>query len=173
MSDQFVAEIRIVAYNFAMTGWAKCNGQLIPISQNTALFSLLGTMYGGDGKSTFALPNMQGSTPLHKGQGPGLSMYDQGQIGGSQFITLLNSEIPAHTHNVMTANAAGDINVPTGNLMARSSNGSVYLASGTPSTQLHVQALGITGASLPHNNMQPYITLNFLIAMQGIFPSMG
>src|SRR3989304_1614142 len=110
MADPFVAEIRIFGFNFAPRGWALCDGQLMPISQNTALFSLLGTTYGGDGKSTFALPNLQGSAPMRPGQGPGLSLYDLGQSGGSEIVTLLQSEIPAHAHALRVASDEGDLN---------------------------------------------------------------
>ena len=108
MSDQFVAEIRIFGFNFPPTGWALCDGQLLPISQNTALFSLLGTTYGGDGKSTFALPDLQGNAPMHWGQGPGLSLHDLGETGGSETVSLLESEIPAHAHAVRAATEIGD-----------------------------------------------------------------
>ncbi len=174
MSSPFVAEIRIVPFNFAPTGWAFCQGQILPISQNTALFSLLGTTYGGNGSSTFALPNLEGSAPMHPGQGPGLSLYDLGQTGGTGAITLLESEIPVHTHNIVTANAAGDNNIPTTNHIGRSSNGSVFALPPAgnipPTVQLKANALSPTGGSLPHNNLQPLLTLNFIIALQGVFP---
>jgi microcystin-dependent protein len=171
MSDPFVAEIRMFGFNFAPTGWAQCNGQLLPISQNTALFSLLGTYYGGDGKSTFALPNLQGSVPLHQGQGQGLSERFLGEQSGAQFVTLLVSEMPAHTH-VMQANAApATLNAPdTGRGLARSSGGNVYKSGSNPNTQMAFQALSPAGGSLPHNNLMPYLVVNFCIAMQGIFP---
>ena len=125
MADPFVAEIRIFPFNFAPKGWAFCDGQLLPISQNTALFSLLGTVYGGDGKSTFALPDLQGSVPMHPGQGPGLSLFDLGQIGGAETITLLQSEIPAHTHGVGRAlNDAGNSITPVNSVWAQSAAGS-------------------------------------------------
>src|ERR687898_293419 len=114
MADPFVAEIRIFPFNFAPKGWAWCNGQILPLSQNTALFSLLGTTYGGDGKSTFALPDLQGSAPLHPGQGPGLSLYDLGQIGGSETVTLLVSEIPNHAHSLMAQVAVANRSNPIG-----------------------------------------------------------
>src|SRR5712692_3367466 len=123
MADPFVAEIRIFPFNFAPKGWALCDGQLMPISQNTALFSLLGTTYGGDGKSTFALPDMQGNAPIHAGQGPGLSLYDLGQMGGTETVTLLQSEIPAHSHNVMASTAAGDNNPPAPTFVIAQSTG--------------------------------------------------
>jgi microcystin-dependent protein len=176
MSDQFVAEIRIFPFNFAPTGWAFCDGQLMPISQNTALFSLLGTTYGGDGKSTFALPGLQGNAPMQPGQGQGLSLRDLGEQSGTESITLLQSEIPVHNHSMMASVInATDLN-PTGingpNALARSVNGSFYTADANAANnaQLSPFALAPTGGSLPHNNMQPYLTLNFCIALQGIFP---
>ncbi|NIJ21938.1 microcystin-dependent protein [Sphingomonas naasensis] len=170
MADPFVAEIRVFPFNFAPTGWALCNGQLLPISQNTALFSLLGTVYGGDGKSTFALPDMQGSVPLHPGQGPGLSLYDLGQIGGSETVTLLTSEMPFHNHNLMAASGdTAEKNIPTDSALSRSTL-NIYSTTLTPLVQMAPQALAPNGGSLPHNNMMPYLTLNFCIALQGVFP---
>lgn len=170
MSDQFVAEIRIFPFNFPPTGWAFCDGQLMPISQNTALFSLLGTTYGGDGKSTFALPDMQGNVPMQPGQGQGLSLRDLGEMSGTESVTLLVSEMPFHTHSLMAAGSdPAESNVCTNNAMARSKNGSAYTST-LNITQMAPQALPPAGGSLPHNNMQPYLTLNFCIALQGIFP---
>ena len=169
MADPFVAEIRIVGFNFAPTGWATCDGQLIPISQNTALFSLLGTMYGGDGKSTFALPNLQGSAPLCPGQGQGLSLYDTGQVGGSQNITLLQTEMPAHAHTLRGVSDPGDLKVPANNSLARSAGGPAYTAPASLTTA-NPQEIGLAGGSQPHNNMQPYLTMLYIIAMQGVFP---
>lgn len=172
MADPFVAEIRIFPFNFAPRGWAFCNGQLLPISQNTALFSLLGTYYGGDGKSTFALPNLQGNVPVHPGQGPGLSDYYLGQTGGSETVTLLESEIPAHAHQLRCVNGDGDQALPTNNTWGATPSGANPYIS--PSNgNMSPQALGVTGGSLPHNNMQPYLTLNFCIALQGVFPPRG
>jgi len=171
MADPFVAEIRIFGFNFAPTGWAQCNGQILPISQNTALFSLLGTTYGGDGKSNFALPDMQGNAPMHPGQGPGLTERFLGEQSGVETITLLVSEIPLHTHNLMAAGSdPAESNDPTNNAMARSKNGNAYTDTLNPLTQMAFQALPPAGGSLPHNNMQPYLTLNFNIALQGVFP---
>jgi microcystin-dependent protein len=170
MADPFVAEIRIFPFNFAPKGWAMCNGQLLPISQNTALFSLLGTTYGGDGKSTFALPDLQGSVPLHPGQGPGLGLYDLGQVGGSEFVTLLQSEIPAHSHNVVASASTANRTAPAGNSVARATGATPYIAAGGATTSLAPQALSVAGSGLPHNNLQPYLTLNFCIALQGVFP---
>jgi microcystin-dependent protein len=170
MADPFVAEIRIFPFNFAPKGWAFCNGQLLPISQNTALFSLLGTTYGGDGKSTFALPGLEGSAPLHPGQGQGLSLYDLGQTGGSEFVTLLESEMPAHSHAMQGTAGIANQNSPAGLLHGRPfGGGSMYIAPGA-TTPLAVQAIAPSGGTLPHNNMMPYLTLSFCIALQGVFP---
>ena len=172
MADPFVAEIRIFGFTFPPKGWAFCNGQLLPISQNTALFSLLGTVYGGDGKSNFALPNLQGSAPMYYGQGSGLSDYDQGQSGGSQTITLLQSEIPVHTHQMSANSFAGDNIVPGPNIsLAGSSGGNAYAAPSGNLSQAAPQALAVAGGDAPHNNMMPYLTLNFCIALQGVFPA--
>jgi microcystin-dependent protein len=173
VADPFVAEIRIFPFNFAPKGWAWCNGQLLPISQNTALFSLLGTTYGGDGKSTFALPDLQGSAPMHPGQGPGLSLHDLGESGGSETVTLLESEIPVHPHGM----AAAAQDPATAKLI--SSNASFSLSQGggiyqdTQNTQLAPEAIAPQGGDQPHNNMQPYLTLYFNIALQGVFPPRG
>ena len=170
MSDQFVAEIRIFPFNFAPRGWAFCNGQIMPISQNTALFSLLGTTYGGDGKSNFALPNMQGNAPMHPGQGPGLSLHDLGETGGSETVTLLASEMPLHSHSMMASLQPGEDPTAAGEVLARSVGANLYQASTSGLVPLSVSALAPNGGNLPHNNMQPYLTLNFCIALQGIFP---
>ena len=167
MSDQFLAEIRIFPFNFAPTGWAFCNGQLMPISQNTALFSLLGTTYGGDGKSTFALPNMLDNAPMQPGQGQGLSLRDLGEMSGVESITLLVSEIPLHTH-VLQASFDDANNVdPAGRYYGRGNP--VFVAPSQLGT-MAFQCMSPAGGGLPHNNMQPYLTLNFCIALQGIFP---
>lgn len=175
MADPFLAEIRIFAFNFPPKGWAFCNGQILPLSQNTALFSLLGTTYGGDGKSTFALPNLQGSAPMHPGQGSGLSLHDLGEVGGSPSVTLLTSEMPNHFHFVGRASAAqGDSVTPVGSVWATSAAGRGFAAlyHEAPATgKVNPNSLGLAGGSLPHNNMQPYLTLNFCIALQGVFPS--
>ncbi|HEU4414228.1 MAG TPA: tail fiber protein [Candidatus Angelobacter sp.] len=171
MSDQFVAEIRIFPFNFPPKGWAFCDGQLLPISQNTALFSLLGTTYGGDGKSNFALPNLQGSAPMQQGQGPGLSLRDLGEVGGEQSVTLLQTEMPAHNHGAQ-AGAGGGQPSPSGNVWASGlkTGPSLYSASGSNNVQMSPAALSISGGSQPHNNMQPFLALNFCIALLGIFP---
>jgi microcystin-dependent protein len=170
MSDQFVAEIRIFGFNFAPTGWAFCNGQILPISQNTALFSLLGTTYGGNGQSTFALPNMQDNAPMHPGQGPGLSLHDLGEQGGEPFVTLLESEMPAHSHAWNASNQDGNDQSPVNELMAGGVGGVSTYAAPSAVKQFSFNTVGPAGGSLPHNNMMPYLTLNFCIALQGIFP---
>jgi microcystin-dependent protein len=170
MADPFVAEIRIFPFTFPPKGWAFCNGQLLPISQNTALFALLGTFYGGDGKSTFALPGLQGSVPVHQGQGSGLSEYVIGQQGGSETVTLLESELPAHNHfmRCVTQDSA-DVGLINPNAaFAQAGGGSPYQT--TSNTQLAPQALTPTGGDAPHNNMMPFLTFNFNIALQGVFP---
>ena len=170
MADPFVAEIRIFPFNFAPRGWAFCDGQLMPISQNTALFSLLGTTYGGNGQSTFGLPNLQGSAAMHPRQGPGLSLRDLGETGGEQIVTLLQSEIPAHSHGLMASNETGEDRKAVGEAMARSTGGPLYGPVPTTPVALALEALPVAGSSLPHNNMMPYLTLSFCIALQGVFP---
>lgn len=175
MAAPFVAEIRMWACNFAPTGWAQCNGQLLPISQNTALFSLLGTFYGGDGKSTFALPNLEGSAALNQGKGTGLSQYFIGQQGGTDTVTLLETEMPLHNHGFMGANETGEqVSLTNTVMLANAVGGNIYQTNSTGNlTQMNFQALTITGSSFPHNNMQPFLTVLFCIAMQGIFPPRG
>jgi microcystin-dependent protein len=167
--DPFVAEIRIFPFNFAPKGWAFCDGQILPLSQNTALFSLLGTTYGGDGKSNFALPNMQGNAPMHPGQGPGLSLHDLGETGGSETVTLLESEFPAHSHALVDSLSDGGVQIATGQLFAAGVGIGMYAAPGAL-TQLSDNAVAPAGGDQPHNNMQPYLTLNFCIALQGVYP---
>jgi microcystin-dependent protein len=172
LADPFVAEIRVFPFNFAPKGWAWCNGQLLPLSQNTALFSLLGTTYGGDGKSTFALPDLEGSAAMHPGQGPGLSLYDLGQIGGSETVTLIESEIPAHSHSIRgTFENATQKTLDADVVPAGSVNGNLYQSTANANlVQMSPSALAIAGGSQPHNNMQPYLTFYFCIALQGVFP---
>lgn len=172
MADPFVAEIRIFPFNFAPKGWAWCDGQLLPLSQNTALFSLLGTTYGGNGKSNFALPDLQGRVPMHPGQGPGLSLHDLGESGGSQTVTLLESEIPPHSHTLSTGTTPSSTNTPsTGIALSRSSGGMAYQnMTQTNRVNLAHETLLANGGHSPHNNMQPYLTCYFCIALQGVFP---
>jgi len=174
MADPFVAEIRIFPFNFAPRGWAFCDGQLLPLSQNTALFSLLGTTYGGNGKSNFALPDLQGRAPMHPGQGPGLSLHDLGETGGSETVTLLESEIPSHAHALRASNSVGDVPTPPGGTMARPGNINVYQQNTTQNlVPMAPEALPPAGGDQPHNNMQPFLTLSFCIALQGVFPPRG
>jgi microcystin-dependent protein len=172
MSDPFVAEIRIFPFNFPPKGWAFCDGQLMPLSQNTALFALLGTYYGGDGKSTFALPNLQGGVPMQTGQGSGLSQRFLGEMSGSETITLLESEMPAHTHFVGAQNnPLGGVAQPAATAtLNRPASGNLFNLANPVPTPMAFQELTPAGGSLPHNNMQPYLTLNFCIALQGVFP---
>jgi microcystin-dependent protein len=173
MADPFVAEVRIFAFNFAPRGWAFCNGQILPISQNTALFSLLGTFYGGNGQSTFALPNLQGNAAMHTGNdvGPGLSQHSLGEEGGSETVTLLQSEIPQHTHILMAQTNPGQVKLPGPTTsLARSAGGFAYLASPANLGTMAPQTIAPQGGDQPHNNMMQYLTLNFCIALQGVFP---
>ncbi|MFL6161777.1 MAG: phage tail protein [Jatrophihabitantaceae bacterium] len=174
MTDPFLAEIRTFAGNFAPTGWALCNGQLMSISQNTALFSLLGTTYGGDGRVTFGLPNLQGSAPIQQGQGPGLTPRYLGEIGGSPTVTLITSEMPQHTHTAWAVDDSGDNTSPTNNTWAQALKGRVgdplYSAGVQPNLTMNQQTVLPTGGGQPHNNLQPYLCVTFIIALQGIFP---
>jgi len=171
MATTFVGALMLVPYNFAPTGFAFCNGQLMPISQNTALFSLLGTFYGGDGKSTFALPDLQGAHAIGAGQGSGLSLYDLGQQGGTENVTLLQSEIPVHTHTYSSAKTQSTLNSPTGNALAKQTgNDKIFSSTLTPTILMNPTAIGVTGANFPHNNMMPFQALNWIIALQGVFP---
>ena len=170
MADPFVAEIRIFPFNFAPKGWARCDGQILPISQNTALFSLLGTTYGGDGKSTFALPNLDGNAAMHPGQGQGLSERFLGELGGAENVTLIDSEMPAHNH-FLTAQTVdnADITNPGPTIsFAPSVGGAAY--QNASNGIMAPQVVSPAGSSFPHNNMQPYLTLLFCIALQGVYP---
>ena len=167
MADPFVAEIRVFPFNFAPRGWAWCDGQLLPLSQNTALFSLLGTTYGGNGKSNFALPDLQGRAPMHPGQGPGLSLHDLGETGGSETVTLLESEMPNHGHGVRVSAEDGNSRNPGGNYFGLGNN--IY-APAANLVAMAPEALPPAGGDQPHNNLQPYLTFYFCIALQGVFP---
>ncbi|MDT5296004.1 MAG: hypothetical protein QOJ76_2884 [Acidobacteriota bacterium] len=173
MSDPFVAEIRIFPFNFPPKGWAFCDGQLLPLSQNTALFSLLGTTYGGDGKSTFALPDLQGRAPMQEGQGNGLSQRFLGEMSGIETVTLLTSEIPVHNHNLVgTIESATQGSLTANVILAQTVNGTLYQTNASANIgQMNQLSLQPTGGSLPHNNLQPYLTLSFCIALQGVFPA--
>lgn len=173
MADPFVAEIRIFPFNYAPRGWASCDGQLMPISQNTALFSLLGTTYGGDGRTTFALPNLRGRVPMMWGQGPGLSRRDLGESAGAANVTLAASELPTHTHTVKAGGEA-DTASPSGAAWAAASAVTNQPLYGDPADSTATMANAFADpATQPHNNMQPYLTMHFCIAMQGVFPPRG
>lgn len=168
MADPFVAEIRIFPFNFAPKGWAWCDGQLLPLSQNTALFSLLGTTYGGNGKSNFALPDLQGRAPMQPGQGPGLSLHDLGEMGGSETVTLLESEIPSHSHNFNGVNRVANRRSVSGTTMG--TGNTIFVGGASPNAQMAPETLSPSGSDQPHNNMMPYLTFYFCIALQGVFP---
>jgi len=172
MSNPFVGEVRIWSLNFAPRGWAECNGQLLPISQNTALFSILGTTYGGNGTSNFALPNLQGMAPMHPGQGPGLSLYDLGETGGSQTVTLIQGQMPQHTHALQVREGGTTTNAPSAAVvLGNAAPSRVYLPATPVNTTLSAASITVAGGSQSHENMQPYLTLTINIALQGIFPS--
>jgi len=169
MADPFVAEIRMMGSNFAPRGWALCNGQLLPIAQNTALFSLLGTNYGGDGRTTFGLPNLQNRSPMHWGAGPGLSLRDIGEQGGLSIVTLTEAEMPAHDHRPLRAySSAATTGAPSQTANLAATTGSSYGAAADLETMG-----GAMGGRQPHENRQPYLGLTFIIALQGIFPPRG
>ncbi len=172
MADPFLAEIRIFPFNFAPRGWAWCDGQILPLAQNTALFSLLGTTYGGNGASNFALPDLQGRAAMHPGQGPGLSLYDLGEAGGTETVTLLESEIPSHAHGARASNVAATLSSPEGTHIALARrNGAQFQSNASANlAQLAPESLAPAGGDQPHNNMQPYLTFYFCIALQGVFP---
>ncbi len=162
MTEPFLSEVKIVSFNFAPKGWAQCNGQLLPINQNQALFSLLGTTYGGNGQTTFALPNLQGRVPIHMGNG-----HTQGEASGQESHTLSTSEMAAHSHPVSASNVDPNQGLPTGNIWA---NGAGAYAS-APNSAMNPASISNVGGSQPHANLQPFLVLNFIIALQGIFPS--
>ncbi len=171
MADPFVAEIRMFPFNFAPKGWAWCDGQLLPLSQNTALFSLLGTTYGGNGKSNFALPDLQGRAPMHPGQGPGLSLHDLGETGGSETVSLLESEIPSHAHTLRANSDTATRSAPGVALLARAIGRPAYQSVTNGNlTSMNDNSLAPAGGDQPHNNLQPYLTVYFCIALQGVFP---
>ncbi|WP_088831305.1 phage tail protein [Paenibacillus tyrfis] len=169
--DSFYGEITMFAGKFAPKGWAFCNGQLMPIAQNTVLFTILGTKYGGDGKTTFALPNLQGAAPMHLGEGPGLTKRDIGQSGGSQKVTLVAAELPVHTHPVNSA-ALGSGTAVEGMMWAKTPGrvGGAAYGGVTNSVAMNPEAIQSEGGSQPHNNMQPYLAVNFIICITGNFP---
>lgn len=175
MSEPFIAEIRIFAGNFAPRNWAFCDGQLLPIAQNTALFSLIGTTYGGDGRTTTALPNLQGRAPMHPGRGPGLTDRRLGQTGGTETAALSELQMPSHTHQLRGDEGAADEegdNDPAGNLTGvTQSNEEIYNTSATNLVNMAPQAIVNNGGNQVHNNLQPLLTINYIIALVGLYPS--
>jgi microcystin-dependent protein len=170
MSNPFLGEIRIFGFNFAPRGWAFCNGQILAIAQNTALFALLGTTYGGNGQTTFALPDLRGRVPNHFGQGPGLSSYDLGEVSGSETVTLTPSTMPAHNHFIACSSDDATTADPS-NAFPSAFTSKIYAASPTPGKLMNAAMVTQVGGNQPHNNLQPFLTLNFCIALEGIFPS--
>ncbi len=174
MADPFVGELRLVGFNFAPLNWATADGQLMPISRNTALFSLLGTNFGGNGVSTFGLPDLRASIPVGAGQGPGLSLYDVGETGGVQNETLLLAEMPQHTHTVRADRTLAEATSPANSSFGKggSAAANLYTTDTTPSNQVQMNTSVVTffGGNLPHNNLMPYLTLNWIIALSGVFP---
>jgi microcystin-dependent protein len=170
MPDPFIGEIRMFAGNFAPVGWALCNGQLLPISQNTALFSILGTTYGGNGQTTFALPDLRGRVPIHAGSGTGLSPYNLGESGGQEQVALTVEQLPEHTHRLAITNRQADRLTPQGRILAKPAQELIY-ATGDPDALLNQEAIATSGNNQPHDNRQPYLAINYIIALQGIFPS--
>ena len=173
MQDPWLGEIALVAFNFAPLGWAVCNGQILSISQNTALFSLLGTTFGGDGRTTFALPDLRSRVPLCFGQGNGLSNYNMGDNGGVEGVTLNSQQMPVHTHsyNPQASASGGTALSPANGLWAESPDGNTLYKTGASNASMAPQTIGNTGGSQAHENRQPYLALNYIIALQGIFPS--
>jgi len=171
VSEPFVGEIRLFAFNFAPVGWALCNGQLLSISQNAALFSLVGTYYGGDGISTFALPNLQSRVPIGQGQGPGLSPYNIGQTGGLENVTLTGNQMPTHTHSVEASAVKGGLDSPAGAVPGLNNKEKDYDAAPDGTTTMNASMIGTAGAGQPHPNIQPYLAITYCIALQGIYPS--
>jgi microcystin-dependent protein len=172
MAEPFVGQIIMAGFNFAPRGYATCDGQILSIAQNTALFSLLGTTYGGNGQTTFGLPDLRGRVPVHQGQGPGLTNRTMGEVSGSETVTLISSEMPMHNHLFNVTNVAGALPNSNGNFLATSGDANVpiYRPTADGST-LNPQSVGLAGGNQPHNNMQPYLVISFSIAMEGIFPS--
>lgn len=181
MSEPFIGQLALFGFQFAPTKWAFCQGQLLPISQNTQLFSLLGTQYGGNGVSTFALPFLAGTVAIGQGQLIGGQLYEMGEQGGTPFVTLNTNQLPAHNHALQGTTAAGTVNTPAGNLLARpekgagleAAKGNIYNTTAAPDTQLVAKSITVSGTNspAPHNNVQPYLVLNYCIALSGTFPT--
>ena len=172
MAEPFIGQIITTGFNFAPRGYATCDGQLLSIAQSTALFSLLGTQFGGDGRVTFGLPDLRGRVPVHQGQGPGLTPRTMGEMAGEENHTLISTEMPMHNHLMSTVNVAGALGTPNGNFLAASNNNQTAIYRPTSDgSALNPQSISLAGGSQPHNNMQPYLVISFSIALQGIFPS--
>ena len=171
MSSPYVGEIRMFAGNFAPVGWALCQGQVLSISENDILFNLIGTTYGGDGQTTFALPDLRGRFPMHMGQGPGTSNRTQGQTGGVETVTLSLNQIPAHSHVPQAVSRDGNQRSPTNNSWAASQTGDFVYSSSAPTVQMNAGAIGAAGGSQPHDNMAPYVAVNFIISLYGVYPT--
>ncbi len=169
MSEPYVGEIRMVGFNFAPVNWAFCNGQLVPISENETLFNLIGTTYGGDGQSTFALPNLQSRVPIHMGTSSAGGTYVIGQMAGEEQVTLNANQIPSHSHVPQANSGAGTQTSPGGNVWAAS--GALPYSNNPPNAPMAPQAVQNTGGSQPHGNIQPYLAINFIISLYGIYPS--
>lgn len=172
MSEPFIGQVMLFAGNFAPRGWAFCNGQLLSIAQNTALFSILGVTYGGNGQTTFALPDLRGRVAIHPGQGPGLSAYTLGEAAGTENVTLITNQMPMHNHMVACSSETANLPSPQGNFLGTESQGAtqVYVG-GTPNEFLNQAAITPAGGSQPHTNVQPFLCVNYIIALEGIFPS--
>jgi len=170
MAQPYVGEIRMFGGNFAPAGWLFCDGSLQPISENETLFNLIGTSYGGDGESTFALPDLRGRIPIHQGQGPGLSNRTLAEPGGLEQVSVSTPQLPAHSHTLFASTAAASASDPAGKVTATATGTSIYGA-GPPSVTLNAQATTATGGSQPHDNLMPYLCVNFIISLYGIFPS--
>lgn len=170
MAQPYVGEIRMFAGNFAPAGWLFCDGTLLPISENETLFQLIGTTYGGDGQETFALPNMQSRVPLHMGTGPDGITYQQAEMSGVEQVTLTVQQIPVHSHSLLASTAASNAVGPAGNVLAQSAQASMYI-SDPPAVNLAASAVSSVGGSQPHDNMQPFLCINYIISLFGIFPS--
>jgi microcystin-dependent protein len=174
MGEPFVGEIRMFAGNFAPAGWAFCNGATLPIAENDTLFTLIGTTYGGDGQETFNLPDLQGRVPVHQGQGPGISQnYTIGEKAGVESVTLTVQQIPIHSHAMLASAANGQQPQPTNGFLAQTNPGFPYVAASQPVTALNAGSIGPIGGSQPHDNMAPYLTINFIISLFGVFPAQG
>jgi microcystin-dependent protein len=171
MATPYIGEIRMFGGNYAPLGWMFCDGSLLPISQYDALFALLGTTYGGDGVTTFGLPDLRGRVPISQGQGPGLSPYALGQMAGSEQVTLVPGQLPAHTHTALASVVAGNSGGPAGHAWALTTTLTPYSTDATQIQPMAAGAVGSVGGSQSHDNLMPYLTVNFIIALEGIFPT--